>query len=76
MHVVAIVPPKYAVSNIVGQIKANTSRAIRQRFPHVKEAYWRNEFRSVGVFSSTVGIDEARIRRYVNFQETVDRGQL
>jgi len=27
-------------------------------------------------FSSTVGIDEAVIKRYVEFQEKVDRGQL
>jgi hypothetical protein len=38
--------------------------------------YWRNEFWSVGFFSSTVGIDEAVIQRYVEFQEKVDKGQL
>ena len=27
-------------------------------------------------FSSTVGIDEAVIKRYVEFQEKVDKGQL
>src|SRR5512147_2010307 len=76
VHVVAVIPPKYAVSAIVGKIKANTSREIRQRFPWVKKVYWRNEFWSVGFFSSTVGIDEAVIRRYVAFQEKVDKGQL
>ena len=76
IHLVAVIPPKYAVSAIVGKIKANTSREIRQRFPWVKKVYWRNEFWSVGFFSSTVGIDEAVIRRYVEFQEKVDTGQL
>ena len=33
-------------------------------------------FWSVGLFSSTVGIDEAVIKRYVEFQEKVDRGEL
>jgi hypothetical protein len=42
----------------------------------VKQVYWRNEFWSIGFFSSTVGIDEAVIQRYVEFQETVDIGHL
>ena len=76
VHVVAVIPPKYAVSAIVGKIKANTSREIRHRFPWVKKVYWRNEFWSPGFFSSTVGIDEAVIKRYVEFQEKLDKGQL
>lgn len=76
VHLVVVIPPQYAVSAIVGKIKANTSREIRQRFPWVKQVYWRNEFWSVGFFSSTVGIDEAVIKRYVEFQEKVDTGQL
>jgi len=76
VHLVAVIPPKYAVSAVVDKIKANTSREIRQRFPEIKKVYWRNEFWSVGVFSSTVGIDEAVIKRYVEFQEKVDTGQL
>ncbi len=76
VHVIAVIPPKYAVSAIVGKIKANTSWEIRQRFPEIKKVYWRHEFWSPGFFSSTVGIDEAVIKRYVEFQEKVDKGQL
>ncbi len=76
VHVIAVIPPKLAVSAIVGKIKANTSREIRQRFPEIKKMYWRHEFWSPGFFSSTVGIDEAVIKRYVEFQEKVDKGQL
>jgi len=76
VHLVVVIPPQCAVSAIVGKIKANTSRETRQRFPWVKKVYWRNEFWSVGFFSSTVGIDEAVIKRYVEFQEKVDTGQL
>lgn len=38
VHVVAVIPLKYAVSAIVGKIKANTSREIRQRFPGAKRS--------------------------------------
>src|SRR5499433_3684324 len=75
IHLVIVMPPKYAVSDIVGKIKANTSREIRKRFPWVKKIYWRNEFWSVGFFSSTVGVNEDVIKRYVEFQEKVDTGK-
>jgi putative transposase len=75
-HLVIVMPPKYAVSAIVGKIKANTSREIRQRFPWIKKLYWRNECWSVGFFSSTVGVNEDVIKRYVEFQEKVDTDKL
>lgn len=76
VHPVVVIPPQYAVSAIVGKIRANTSREIRQCLPWVKQVYWRNEFWSVGFFSSTVGIDEAVIKRYVEFQEKMDTEQF
>jgi putative transposase len=76
VHLIVIIPPKYSVSKIIGKIKANTSREIRKEFEWVKKVYWRNEFWSPGFFSSTVGIDEEVIKRYVEFQEKADKGQL
>jgi putative transposase len=76
VHLIIVIPPKYAVSAIVGKIKANTSRAIRKEFEWIKKIYWRNEFWSPGFFSSTVGINEAMIKRYVEFQEKIDKEQL
>ena len=76
VHLVIIIPPRYSVSEIVGKIKANTSRNVRKQFERVKKTYWRNEFWSPGFFSSTVGIDEEVIKRYVEFQENVDKGKV
>ena len=76
LHIVIISPPKYSVSSIIGKIKANTNREIRQHFEWIRKMYRRNEFWSPGFFSSTVGIDEEVIKRYVEFQEKMDKGQL
>ena len=76
LHIVIIIPPKYSVSSIIGKIKANTSREIRQHFKWIREMYRLNEFWSPGFFSSTVGIDEEVIKRYVEFQEKMDKGQF
>ena len=75
IHLVIVIPPKYAVSAIVGKIKANTSREIHQRFPWIKKIDWRNACWSVGFFASTVGVNEAVSKRYVACQETVDTGK-
>ena len=76
IHLVIAIPPRYSVSSIVGKIKANTSREIRRHFEWIKTIYWRNEFWSPGFFSSTVGINEDVIKRYVEFQEKADKGQI
>lgn len=67
MHLVIVIPPKYSVSDIVRKIKSNTCREIRKRFDWVKKIYCRNEFWPPCFFSSTVGIDKAVIKRYVEF---------
>jgi putative transposase len=76
IHAVIIIPPKYTVSEIVGKIKANTSREVKKHFAWIKKIYWRNDFWSPGFFSSTVGIDEGIIKKYIEFQEKVDKGYV
>jgi putative transposase len=76
VRLIIIIPPKYSVSRIVGRIKANTSRELRQGLEQVRKIYRGNEFWSPGFFSSTVGINEETIKRYVEFQEKLDKGQL
>ena len=70
------IPPQSAVSAIMGKLKANTSREVRTRFPGLKKIEWRNEFWSVGFCSSPVGLKEDVIKRYVEFPEKVDKGQV
>ena len=76
IHLIIVIPPRYSVSGIVGKIKTNTSREVRKKFDWIRRIYWRGEFWSRGFFSSTVGINEEVIRRYVEFQERIDKGQM
>ena len=57
-------------------MKANTSREVKKEFGWLRKIYWDNDFWSPGFFSSTVGIDEAVIKRYVEFQEKMDKGYI
>jgi putative transposase len=76
IHLVIVIPPKYAVSDLVGKIIAPTSRDIRKRFPWIKKIDWQNAFWSVGFFSSTVGVNADIIKREAELQEKVDTGTV
>ena len=66
VHLHMIIPPKYSVSEAVETVKKNTSRLLRKKFSFLKKVYWDNKgVWCKGFFVSTVGINEAIIRRYV-----------
>lgn len=76
VHLHMIIPPKYAVSDIVRDIKSNTSRRLRAKFAFLEKVYWGNRsVWSTGFFVSTVGVDEVTIRNYVRWQGKEDNGQ-
>ena len=76
IHMVMIIPPKYAVSVVVGKIKGMTSSQLRKKFGWMKLRYSReNVVWSPGYFVSTVGVDEAKLLRYVEYQGRQDSGQ-
>lgn len=73
VHLVLWIPPKYAVSNVVGFLKGKIAIKVFNRFPHVGRKYWGRHFWSRGYCVSTVGIDEERIRQYVKWQEKQEK---
>ena len=76
LHLVMLIPPKYAVSEVVSKMKMWSAREIRKKFLWLKNVYWReNVVWSEGYFVSTVGIDEAKILKYVEWQSRQDSGQ-
>ena len=76
IHTIMIIPPKYAVSDVVGCIKGTTASELRKKFAWLKKVYWKeNIVWSPGYFVSTVGIDEEQIIRYVRWQQSQDSGQ-
>ncbi len=76
IHTVMIIPPKYAVSAVVSRLKSQSSGYLREKFSWIGKVYWKeNLVWSPGYFVSTVGIDEAKIIRYVKWQQRQDSGQ-
>ncbi len=64
------------VGKVVGLIKQNTSRELKQKFPFIKQVYWNKvAVWSEGYFVSTVGINESTIQKYIENQGKRDAGQ-
>ena len=76
IHLVMVIPPKYAVSKVIGRIKGMMASEIRKKFTWLKKVYWReNLVWSTGYFVTTIGIDEDKVMKYIQWQESQDSGQ-
>ena len=76
IHFLVSIPPTMTVGKVIGIIKQNTSRELKQKFPFLKKVYWGTDaVWSEGYFASTVGIDEAVVQAYIEEQGKKDAGQ-
>lgn len=73
VHLVLIIPPKYAVSNVMGYVKGKLAIRLFNRYEQLGKRYWGRHLWSRGYCVSTVGLDEDKIRKYVRWQETRER---
>ena len=76
IHMLMVIPPKYAVSEVIGEMKQYTARRMREKFAWLKKVYWKEPaVWSPGYFVSTIGMDEKSITEYVKWQGHQDSGQ-
>ena len=73
VHMMISIPPKYAVSQIVGFIKGKSAIHIARTYSGRKKNFVGQKFWARGYFVSTVGRDEKVIREYIRHQEKEDR---
>ena len=77
VHFVMIIPPKYSISEVVGQLKSQSAQLVRRKYQWLEKVYFKeNVLWSPGYFVSSVGINEHIVKRYVEFQGQQDSGQL
>jgi len=77
LHMVMVIPPKYSIASVMGQLKSQSASALRSGFSWLSKVYWKeNIVWSPGYFVSSVGADEETIRKYVEYQGRQDSGQL
>ena len=72
VHMCIEIPPKYAVSTVVGYMKGKSAIAIARNFMGRKRNFTGENFWARGYFVSTVGLDEEVVRNYIKNQEKED----
>ena len=76
LHMVIQIPPKYAVADVVAQLKSQSASIMRKKFVWLARVYWKEiVLWSPGYFASSVGADEKTIKHYVEYQGRQDEGQ-
>ena len=73
VHLVVEIPPKYAVSEFVGYLKGKMALRLFQRYESLGRRYWGRHLWARGYCVSTIGLDEEKIRRYVQWQEKQEK---
>ncbi|EQD56069.1 transposase IS200-family protein [mine drainage metagenome] len=77
VHMVMVIPPRYSIADVMGTLKSQSASYLRKKFPHFKKIYWKeNIVWSPGYFVSSIGLDEAMIKHYVEYQGKQDSDQL
>ena len=73
IHILMEFPPKYSISEVVQKIKIQTSKDIKRKFRYIKEIFGEEEgIWGIGYYVSTVGVNEEKIRKYIQHQGKQD----
>jgi putative transposase len=73
VHMLLRIPPKYAVSQVMGYIKGKSAIHLARVYGERKRNFVGQSFWARGYFVSTVGRDEQVIRAYIRNQEAEDQ---
>jgi len=73
VHMMISIPPKHAVSYVVGFIKGKSAIHLARVYGERSRNFTGQHFWARGYFVSTVGRDEKLIREYIRRQEEEDK---
>lgn len=73
VHMLILIPPKYAVSQVVGYIKSKSAIHLERVYGERKRNFVGQHFWARSYFVSTAGRDEELIREYVRHQDEEDK---
>ena len=75
IHLCLSIPPKYSVSHTIGFLKGKSAIRIHRELQGQRRMTGLH-FWAKGYCVSTIGYDEAVVRRYIREQEDKDKGQM
>ena len=72
IHMLVSIPPKISVSSFMGYLKGKSVLMIFDRHANLKYRFGNRHFWAEGYYVSTVGLNEATIKKYIQEQEKHD----
>ena len=73
VHMMIAIPPKHAVSQVIGCIKGKSAIHLARVYGERKRNFVGQHFWARGFYVSTVGRDEQAVRKYIREQEEEDK---
>jgi putative transposase len=73
VHMLISAPPKYSVAQVMGYIKGKSAIHIARVYAGRRRNFVGKHFWARGYWVSTVGKNEAAVRRYIQEQEKEDK---
>lgn len=75
LHMQIEIPPDLSVAKAVQKMKARSSIDLKKKFKFIRNMYIDGSIWSVGYFSSTIGINEEQVKKYIEYQGRKDLPQ-
>lgn len=72
VHMLLEIPPKYAVSEVIGYLKGKSAIAVSRHFMKRQRNFNGETFWARGYAVSTVGFEQEKVQRYIKNQEQLD----
>ena len=72
VHLLLSIPPKYCVFSFMGYLKGKSAMMIFEKHGNLKYKFGNRHFWATGYYVSTVGLNEATIKKYIREQEKQD----
>ena len=72
IHMLVSIPPKMSVAAFIGYLKGKSALMIFDKHANLKYKFGNRHFWSEGYYVSTVGLNEATIKKYIKEQEAHD----
>ena len=72
IHLSVAIPPKISIANFMGYLKGKSALMIFDKHANLKYKFGNRHFWAEGYYVSTVGLNEATIKKYIQEQEKHD----
>ncbi len=75
VHMCESIPPKYAVSEVIGYLKGKSAIAVARQYGGKNRNFNGEKLWARGYAVSTVGFELEKVKKYISQQEKLEKDQ-